>query len=136
MEEEGNRRVARASLPIGHLGLEDGKLGQADVIHGQGSLNTVAKAMRLKRSSGSVLRSTFMRRMAPSQDDSRKSAKSSGAKVAAISPARCPSAPAPRAREAAPGERHRAKFPGSRVRSISLCGAASRLKSPIRQPRA
>ena len=64
MEKERNRRIARTGLAIGHLGIEDGKLGEADVIHGQGSLNTVAKAMRLKRSSGSALRSTFMRRMA------------------------------------------------------------------------
>src|SRR6202020_3349108 len=121
MEEEGNRRVARASLPIGHLGLEDGKLGQADVIHGEGSLNIVAKAMRLKRPSGSVLRSTFMRRMAPSQDDSRKSAKSSGAKVAAISPAPCPSA-----MHAANGERHSAKISASRVRRHSPFRAGPR----------
>src|ERR1700722_13722805 len=130
MEEERDRRVARAGLPIGHLGIEDGKLGQADVDHGDGSLNTVAKTIRLKRSSGSALRSTFIRRMAPSQDDSRKSAKSSGAKVAAISPVVWPSA-----MHAAKGERHSAKISASRVRSISLCGAASRLKSPIRQPR-
>src|SRR3984885_8197202 len=85
MEKERNRRIARTGLPISHLGIEHGKLGQADVIHGQASLNTVAKTMRLKRSSGSALRSTFIRRMAPSQDDSRKSAKSLGAKVAGIS---------------------------------------------------
>src|ERR1700733_3929541 len=87
MQIEHDRPVARSGLAMGALGIEHGKLGQADVIHGQGSLNIVAKAMRLKRSSGSALRSTFIRRMAPSQDDSRKSAKSSGAKVAAISPA-------------------------------------------------
>src|ERR1700735_1489422 len=130
MEKERNRRIARTGLPISHLGIEHGKLGQADVIHGQASLNTVAKTMRLKRSSGSALRSTFIRRMAPSQDDSRKSAKSSGAKVAAISPVAWPSA-----MHAAKGERHSAKISASRVRSISLCGAVSRLKSPIRQPR-
>src|ERR1700733_13778347 len=85
MQKERDRPVAGSRLAIGHLGIEHGKPGQADVIHGQGSLNTVAKTMRLKRSSGSALRSTFIRRMAPSQDDRRKSAKSLGAKVAGIS---------------------------------------------------
>src|ERR1700677_1672544 len=112
MEKERNRPVARSGLAIGHLGIEDGKLGQADVIHGDGSLNTVMKTMRLKRSSGSALRSTFMRRMAPSQDDSRKSAKSSGAKVAAISPAPCPSA-----MQTANGARHSAKISARRGRN-------------------
>src|ERR1700722_10203310 len=130
MQKERDRPVAGSRLAIGHLGIEHGKPGQADVIHGQGSLNTVAKTMRLKRSSGSALRSTFIRRMAPSQDDRRKSAKSLGAKVAAISPVAWPSA-----MHAAKGDRHSAKISASRVRSISLCGAVSRLKSPIRQPR-
>ena len=79
--------LKRARLPIGHLGTEDGMLRQSDVIHERGSLNTVVKTMRLKRSSGSALRSTFMRRMAPSQADSRNSARSSGANVSVISPA-------------------------------------------------
>src|ERR1700723_1297495 len=118
MEKERNWGIARTGLPISDLGIEDGKLGQADVVHGQGSLNTVAKTMRLKRSSGSPLRSTFIRRMAPSQDDRRKSAKSLGAKVAAISPVAWPSA-----MHAAKAERHSAKISASRVRSISLCGA-------------
>src|ERR1700693_961918 len=87
MQEERDRRIARAGLAIGHLGIEHGKLGQVDVIHGHGSLNTVMKTMRLKRSSGSALRSTFMRRMAPCQEESRNSARSCGAKVSAISPA-------------------------------------------------
>src|SRR5580700_3743170 len=117
MQEERDRRIARACLSVGHLGIEHGKLGQVDVIHGHGSLNTVMKTMRLKRSSGSALRSTFMRRMAPSQEESRNSARSSGAKIAAISPAPCPSA-----MHAANGARHSAKISTSRVRSISLCG--------------
>src|ERR1700683_1346039 len=108
MEKERDRRIARTGLPISHLGIEDGKLGQADVIHGDGSLNTVAKTMRLKRSSGAALRSTFIRRIAPSQDESRNSARSSGANVPSISPAPCPSA-----MHAAKGERHSAKISAS-----------------------
>ena len=42
--------------------------------------------MVLKRSSAFGLRSTFMRRIAPCQDASRKSASSSGSKSEAISP--------------------------------------------------
>jgi hypothetical protein len=46
MEKEPNPRIARTGLPISHLGIEHGKLGQADVIPRQGSLNIVAKTMR------------------------------------------------------------------------------------------
>src|ERR1700722_5960738 len=123
MQKERDRPVAGSRLAIGHLGIEHGKPGQADVIHGDGSLNTVAKTMRLKRSSGSALRSTFIRRMAPFQDHSRKTAKSSGAKGVWISPVSWRSA-----MHAAKGARHSAKISASRVRSISLCGEASRLK--------
>ena len=56
-------------------------MGRLMSVHGRGSLNTVMKTMRLKRSSGSALRSTFMRRIAPSQEESRNSARSCGANV-------------------------------------------------------
>jgi hypothetical protein len=71
---------------------------------------------------GSAARSTFMRMIAPSHEASKNSARSWGANVRAISPAAWPSG-----MQAANGARHSAK----RVRNISLCGAASRLKSPI-----
>src|SRR5882724_209743 len=128
-EREGRSRSAH--LTIGHGGIEHGSLWQGEVCdHGHGSLKTVEKAIRLKRSRGSVLRVTFMRRIAPSQEASRKSASSSGAKVPAISPMAWASA-----MQAAKGARHSVKMAARRSRSMSLRGAASRLKSPIRQPR-
>src|SRR5258708_36978080 len=48
--------------------------------------NTVSKTMSLKRSSAAGLRSTFMRRIAPSQEASRNSARSIGSKDESISP--------------------------------------------------
>jgi hypothetical protein len=112
VQEKRDRCVRPARLPIGHLRIEDGDFGQLDArVHVDGSLNTVAKAMRLKRSSGSALRSTFMRRIAPSQEERRNSASSSGANVAAISPAAWPLA-----MHAAKGERHSAKISVSRAR--------------------
>ncbi len=87
----------------------------------------VANAIRLNRASGSSERSTFICRIAPSQEASRKSARSSGGNAAEISPEAWASA-----MQSANGARHSLKISTSRSRSISLCGAASRLKSPIR----
>lgn len=45
------------------------------------SLNTVSKTMVLKRSSAAGARSTFMRRIAPSQEANRNSARSTGSNL-------------------------------------------------------
>jgi len=71
--------------------------------------------MVLKRSRGAALCSTFMRRIAPCQDASRKSARSWGSNEASISPASCASA-----MQAAKGARHWLKMTASRSRNISL----------------
>src|SRR6185436_10160361 len=136
VEQEGDWRPWPPHLAIGHRRIEYGSLWQREVSnhrgrHLPGSLKTVAKAIRLNRCSGSAVRVTFMRRIAPSQEARRKSASSSGAKVLSISPLVWASW-----MQAAKRPRHSMKMATSRSRSISLTGAASRLKSPIRQPRA
>src|ERR1044072_5122630 len=111
VQEERDRCVGPARFPIGHRRIEDGEFWQGDVgVHVDGSLKTVAEAMRLKRSRGSTSRSTFLRRIAPSHEDRRNSASSSGANVVAISPAAWPSA-----MHAAKGARHSAKISASRA---------------------
>src|SRR5690242_1615049 len=93
VEKQRDGRAFRAGLAIGHAASEDGRFANLDVdrLGHVGSLNTVWNAMALKRSSAFGLRSTFMRRIAPCQDASRKSASSSGSKSDAISPLACAS---------------------------------------------
>src|SRR5262245_16517846 len=118
-----------------HIG--QGRAEDIDVVapqlccHGCKLLNTVANTIDLKRSSGAGLRSTFMRRIAPCHELSRKSASSSALKVVAISPAAWPCA-----MQAANGCRQHAKIWASLWRTRSFWAASSRLKLPIMQPRA
>src|SRR5512147_365114 len=87
VQEEHCGPVWRAQLPIGHGGSEHGLLPQGDIAGHGDSRKTVLKAMVLNLSSAAGLRSTFIRRMAPSQEVSRNSASSSGGKRSLISPA-------------------------------------------------
>src|SRR5258706_285962 len=130
----GDERVEIAHVileTIRDLRAERGKLRQGYVrIHRHSSLKTVSNAIVLKRSSGAALRSTFIRRIAPSQEARRNSARSSAVKVVAISPAACASA-----MQAAKGDRHCAKVSTRRERSISLWGMALGQGAPVSQPR-
>src|SRR6185437_12663366 len=91
MQEQRHRRVWVCDLAIGHGAAQNGLMANQNVglLDHDGSLNTVWKAMVLKRSSAAGLRSTFMRSMAPCQDASRNSARSPGSKSDAISLASC-----------------------------------------------
>src|SRR5205814_909938 len=94
MQKQCDGGICTPGLAISHEGIERGPVRQDNVgmfAHWDSpcrlSLNTVAKAMVLKRCSAAALRSTFMRRIAPCHDASRKSASSSGGKLESISPA-------------------------------------------------
>src|SRR5262245_530909 len=132
VQEQNDGSVRLAGFPVGNRRAENLVASESRVgecCHGS-SLKTVWKAMSLKRSSGAAERSTFIRRIAPSHEASRKSANSSAENAEAISPAAWPSA-----MQAAKGARHSSKMAVRRSRRGSLCPGVSRLKSPIRQPR-
>src|SRR5262249_33456056 len=131
-EEEGDRCFAVSRFAVGHGRAQDVHSGQCDV--GQDghfcSLNTVWKTIVLKRSSGAGPRSTFMRRIAPSQEARRNSARSTGANAESISPMAWASA-----MQEANGARHSRKMASSLWRRGGLSEVVSTLRSPIRQPR-
>src|SRR5262245_45091013 len=134
--QEQDNRAAGAGLDVRDGRAQDGclaagRLHRARCAHDEGLPNTVANTMDLKRSRGAGLRSTFMRSIAPCHPASRKSARSSAPKVVAMSPAAWPCA-----MQAANGARQRSNSLESFWRSRSLLAAVSRLKLPIRQPRA
>src|SRR5215813_10965853 len=92
MQKKRDRRFAIAlfppRFPVSHRGAQNIYLRQCNV-RDDGhfcSLNTVWKTIFLKRSSASGPRSTFVRRIAPSQEARRNSARSIGSKVESISP--------------------------------------------------
>src|SRR5260370_29196156 len=80
VQKKRDRRLAISRFPVGHGGTQNIHGGQCNI--GKNghfcSLNTVWKTMFLKRSSAAGPRSTFIRRIAPSQEARRNSARSIG----------------------------------------------------------
>jgi len=96
-----------------------------------GFLKTVSNTIVLNRSRAAGRRSTFIRRIAPSQDANRNSASSVASNCESTSPADWAAA-----MHVANGVRHFWKIALSRLRKRLLWELASRLKSPIRHPTA
>src|SRR6516165_4765226 len=90
VQKKRDRCFAISRFPVGHRGTQNIYLGQCNLkVRLDGhfcSLNTVWKTIFLKRSSAAGPRSTFIRRIAPSQEDRRNSARSTGSNVESISP--------------------------------------------------
>src|SRR5262244_3151979 len=113
MQKEHRRRIGAPCFPVSHAGIEHGYLREQGVIEQRhfSSLNTVLKTMSLKRSRAAGPPSTFMRKIAPSHEARKNSARSTGSNFEAISPAACPSA-----MHSANGLRHARKISSSRLR--------------------
>src|SRR5216683_5788281 len=89
VQKKRDRRFGISRFPVGHGGTQHIHFGQYEIRkdgHFFSSLNTVSKTMFLKRLSAAGPRSTFIRRIAPSQEARRNSARSIGSNVESISP--------------------------------------------------
>src|SRR5215475_842086 len=120
-----DRRFAISRFPGGHRGIQNLYLRQCNIKVGGHfcSLNTVWKTIFLKRSSAAGPRSTFIRRIAPSQEARRNSERSTGSNVESISPMVWASA-----MHEANGARHSSKIASSLWRKSSLWEVVSILK--------
>src|SRR5882724_8670095 len=94
VQKKRNRCFGISRFPVGHGGTQNTHLGQYDIMKDGhllllecGLENMVWNMMFLKRSSAAGPRSTFIRRIAPSQEARRNSARSIGSNVESISPA-------------------------------------------------
>src|SRR5260370_26173164 len=89
VQKKRDRCFGISRFPVRHAGTQNIQLGQCDIRKNGHfcSLNMVWKTMFLKRSSAAGPRSTFMRRIAPSQEARRNSARSIGSNAESISPA-------------------------------------------------
>src|SRR5216683_6172451 len=89
VQKKRDRCFGISRFPVAHGGTQNIHLGQYNISKNGHfcSLNTVWKTMFLKRSSAAGPRSTFIRRIAPSHEARRNSARSIGSNVGSISPA-------------------------------------------------